>query len=70
MQVENYFRQDFNERTINYRPENSVEGHIFMKTVTDNVQLKEDHYQIPHSSYNTESKCLTIGSKWNTARRN
>ena len=47
MQVENYFRQDFNERTIDDRPENSVEDHIFMKTVTDNVQMKEGHYQIP-----------------------
>ena len=47
MHVEDYFRQDFNERTIDDRPENSVEDHIFMKTVTDNVQLKEGHYQIP-----------------------
>ena len=47
MQVENNFRQDFNERTIDDRLDNLVEDRIFVKTVMDNVQLKEGHYQIP-----------------------
>ena len=45
-QVESYFRQDFNERTLDDKPEHSREDRMFMSMVSANVEQKEGHYQI------------------------
>ena len=45
-QVESYFRQDFNERTLDDKPEHSREDRTFMSMVSANVEQKEGHYQI------------------------
>ena len=45
-QTENYFQQDFSERTLDNKPDKSREDRKFMNTVTASVERKDGHYEI------------------------
>ena len=55
-QLTNHFNHDFNESTIDDKPEHSREDYMFMNSVKSSVEHRDGHYQIglPFRNHNVQ----------------